>query len=351
MTVEVYQSPNDSSWNVTQNPDHDYPQEGFELASFFSTSVNFSIIDSYSSASTPTRYNGDPVDNGSWADKTDVGSANSWFVIESIGSPTTPQWQAKIQWTDEYTDFDDPSGLDYQFEASRSKVLIRFAAHGGWDLDPSTPDFNPTGYPTNPTYRSTDNVYFHAGQNSNPGRWYLIADVGQLCRFGDHREDAPYTINNFAGFYGDITPIDPIEQTMPRVAIPTKFNGTGSLKVVEDSNSFLTGDSLTNAWGGATGGVAFEDSSGGLVQGAYMQPTATHILNASSQFNQHGTTPKIDTLPYYVISTTHGVLGTVSMFERGYGPGLMLIDSMQWLSTRNGYCLMIKWDGSSVLNI
>jgi len=351
MTVEVYQSPNESSGNTTQNPDHDYPQEGFELATFFSGSVNFNIIDSYSSASTPTRYNGDPIDNGSWAAKTDVASANSWFVIESIDSPTTPQWQAKIQWTDEYTNFDDPSGLDYQFETSKSKVLIRFAPHGGWDLDPTTPDFNPTGYPTNPSYRSTDNCYFHAGYAGLITRWYLVTDVGQLCRFGDRREDPPYRMLNFAGFYGDITPIDGVEQTMPRVAIPAKFNGNGSLDVVEVTNSLLTGDSNTCAWGGATGGVAVEDSAGALVQGAYMQPSAMYILNASSQYNQHGATPKIDTLPYYVISTTHGVLGTVSMFERGYGPGITLVGAKEWLSTRNGYCLMIKWDGSTNLTI
>lgn len=350
MAVEVYESPNDSSWNQAQNPDHDYPQEAWELASFFSSSANFSIIDSYSSIA--GRYNGDPITGGgpAWASKADIGSANGWFVIQSIASPTSPQWQAKIQWTDEYVDFDDPSGLDYGFEATRSKVLIRFAAHGGWDLDPTTPDFNPTGYPTNPTYRSGDNYYFHAGLNSQPCRWIIVADVGQMCRIS-YFNSIPYRSATFCGYYGDITPVDAAEQSMPRVAIKGFYDPNGSLYNVENADALLTGDGQIANWNDTEGGVAFEDKDGNWVGTPYMQPGATHIFNAATQYNLHDVLPKLDTVPYYVISTTHGLIGTVPLFERGYGPGFTLVDSLQWLSTRAGYCLLIKWDGVTALSV
>ena len=350
MAVEVYQSVADSSWNASQNPDHDYPQEAWELASYFSSGSNFVIIDSYSSVA--GRYKGDPITGGgpAWASKADIGSANGWFIIESVGSPTSPQWQAKIQWTDEFVDFDDPSGLDYGFEATRSKVLVRFSPRGGWDLDDTNPDFNPVGYPTNPTYRSSNNQYFHAGQNSVSGRWFLVSDNGQLLRFG-RTNTIPYRIFNWAGYLGDITPVDPVTQVLPRVLIPAMSNSLGSLDAIETADSILTGDGQVVTWGEDGSGLAFEDKDGNWQETGFMQPTATHIMNAFSQYNLHDIVPKLDTYPWYVISLTHGLLGTLPLLERGYGPGFTLVNTKQYLSTRAGYGALIKWDGVTNLNV
>ena len=346
MAVEVYQSVADSSWNQSQIPDHDYPQEAWELASFFSSSANFSIIDSYSSVA--GRYKGDPITGGgpAWASKADIGSANGWFIIESIGSPTSPQWQAKIQWTDEYVDFDDVSGLDYGYEATRSKVLLRFAAHGGWNLADTTPDFNPTGYPTNPTYRSADNYLFHAGENSLDCRWFLVADNGQLLRFS-RKNTIPYAIRNWAGYFGDILPVVPASQPMPRIAMPSTISPTNpSLDDYNSQYAILTGDSYTLA-----DQIGFQDKDYNWVLTPYHQPEATHILNAATHYNQFDVVPKLDTYPFYALSTTYGMLGTIPLIERGYGPGFVLVNTMLYLSTRAGYCVLIKWDGATSLNV
>lgn len=346
MAVEVYQSVADSSWNKNQSPDHDYPQEAWEMASFFSSSASFVIIDSYSSVA--GRYKGDPITGGgpAWSSKADIGSANGWFVIQSVGSPTSPQWQAKIQWTDEYTDFDDVSGLDYGYEANRSKVLIRFAAHGGWNLADTTPDFNPTGYPTNPTYRSADNYLFHAGEDNISSRWFFVVDNGQLLRFS-RTNTIPYAIRNWCGYYGDILPVDPVSQVMPRVAMPGPYvegypnlNGEGNFY-------FLTGDNYTVS----STGIGFQDSSYNWVLTPYNQPSANHVFNALTQYNQYDVVPKLDTYPVYALSTTYGILGTIPLAERGYGPGFTLVNSKQYLSTRADYCVLIKWDGVTNLNV
>lgn len=354
MAVEVYQSVADSSYNIFQNPAHDYPQEGWEMASFFSASANFAIIDSYSAAA-GGRYKGDPITGGGpmWASKLDVSATNAWFIIESIGSPTSPQWQAKIQWTNNTTGFADPSGVDYGFEGQTYKVLIRFAPNGGWNLADTNPDFNPTGYPTNPTYRSANNYYFHAGWGTGgPYRWFFVADSGQLLRFS-RKNTIPYQVWNWCGYYGDITPIDPTADTMPRVAIPYLTNptyGYASIGRVQEADCILSGDSYVNPWASYSG-MAFQDRNGDWIETGQMMPTATHILNSLTQYNQFDSIPRLDTLPFYVITTSHGMLGTLPLCERAYGPGFTLVNSKQYLSTRAGYCLLIKWDGSTILNV
>ena len=56
-------------------------------------------------------------------------------------------------------------------------------------------------------------------------------------------------------------------------------------------------------------------------------------------------------LPYYVLSDTHGMIGTLSIIARGFGPGFMLVDNKNWLATRYGYGCIFKWDGSTDLDI
>lgn len=345
MAVEVYISSASGSRGVTG---FDYPQEAWELASFFSGSAHFSIIDSYSSV--VGRYTGDPIFGGSpvWASKSDIGEANDWFIIESIGSTAASmQWQAKIQWTDG-TAFDDPSGEDYNYEGQTGKLLIRFAPHGGWNT--TSLDFEPTGYPTNPTYRASPNYQFWLGSYYvADNRWYLVADTGQFTRFS--RENvSPMFIGNFGGFYGDITPVDPVSQPMPRVAILPHVQDN-SLNQIENGSGVLTGDNYTAGWDSTGGGVAFQNATYGWSGTAYRQPTGTRLINYLTQYNKFDSTPKIDMLPYYVLSDTHGMIGTLSIIARGFGPGFMLVDNKNWLATRYGYGCIFKWDGSTDLDI
>ena len=344
MAVEVYIS---SAESVYASSTKDFAQEGWELASAFSAFSHFDIIDSYSSV--VGRYIGDPIGDSQWTSKSDVGQSNCWIVIRSVLSPISPQWEAKIQWTHS-TPFDDPSGLDYGSEGNTYQLRIRFAAHGGWNT--TSLDFNPTGYPTNPTYRSSNNYNCYCGGYwLGNNRWYLIADTGMFTRFS-REGGTSIRIGTFGGFYGDIIPVDPVLQPMPRVAIPSRL-ASGDLNTLDgydSSNYVLSGDGNVNGWGETAGGVAFQNVTYGWSETGYRQPTTGRLINYLTQYNRYDSTPKMDMLPFYVLSETHGMLGTISLIGRGYGPGFMLVDNKNWLATRHGPCCVFKWDGSTDLD-
>jgi hypothetical protein len=146
----------------------------YEMAQYFSNSSLFTIIDSYSL--TTDRYKGDPIDDSIWTSSASINmDSNPWFIIKSTTSPTTPQWECKIQGHRPSTGFADPSAADYGTEGSGRVIRFRFAAYGGWNLADTDPDF--VG-PSSET--SGNNIgYFvtHTG-SGHQMKNYIIADDG-----------------------------------------------------------------------------------------------------------------------------------------------------------------------------
>jgi len=343
MTVEVYQS-------IYAGEDYNnYPREAFELATFFSNSLNFTIIDSYSSLT--GRYKGDPIADAVWTDWTlHIHQNNSWFVIQCETSIHVglPKWQCKIQWSNNVA-FDDCSLPSYGYDGGTRVFVWRFSPYGGWDLADTNPDFNPTEYPSTISYRSSSNMKFYVGHggSGNDTRWFLIADSGQLLRF-NRRNQGAYDAMYYAGYMGDITPVDPVAQVMPRVFFP---GGQVSLDYVY-TNGFLPEDVYTTGWSTSYGGLGFENASRDWIEDGYTIPGGTNMVNYWSQPNKHAPSFQLDILPYFIISPhdTGCLLGTIPLIGRAYGPGFQLFDSKNWLSIVGAYGPVFKWDGSTDLN-
>jgi len=373
MAIEVYQS------QYAGDDYNNWPREAFELASFFSGSSHFTIIDSYTThwwenrpwdGPLPTpyasyvghRYKGDPIadtearPSGSggpyrvWEDTTDMGSANDWFVIQCEttihGSYGLPKWQAKIQWTNS-TGFDDVSGLNYGTEGSTRRFNVRFSPHGGWNLADTNPDFDPAGQ----SYRSSQNhMYtFGHGGSGNDTRWILVADDGQLWKM-NRRNQSAFDAIYFEGYMGDIVPVAPAgDQPVPRV-----FHWGGADVDYVYTNGYLPEDSYVTGPSDTYGGLAFEDESGLWVEEGFRLPDGQRMASYLTQPNRHAadllSQYEIDVLPYYLIGSTKGMIGTVPLVGRSYMPGFMLIANKQILCTKAGYGVLVKWDGSTDLN-
>jgi hypothetical protein len=368
MAIEVYQSV------YAGNLSADFEREAFELATFFSNSPHFTIIDSYTShwwsnrpfnggADPPAtyvahRYKGDPIADtevrpgGSggpykvWEDANDVGAVNNWFVIqcETTIHDGLPKWQAKIQWQEAPSGFADVSGLPYGTLVG-SQMGWRFAAKGGWDLADVTPDFVPAGS----LYRSSNNhvMYVGHGGSGQETRWFLVIDNGQLLRFNRRNVGAKEAMF-FSGYMGDITPIAPaVDQPVPRIFL---FGGQCQIATVV-SNAFLPEDIYITAFSEIYGGLCFEDEAGLWVETGWTLPDGQRMINYLSQPNRHAPTFELDVLPYYVVTSNgKGMLGTIPLIGRGYGPGFMLTANKTILTVASGYCPFFGWDGVTDLN-
>jgi hypothetical protein len=368
MAIEVYQS--SGQGNINWN----YNVEAFEVASFFSQSAHFTIIDSYTTHywnNYPTipktygvlRFNGDPIGTDDparapgvkyWDTADDVGADNSWFVVRCdttrFGVLGLPSWEVKIQWV-EGGAFDDVSGLDYGNEGLTQSMFWRFAPRGGWDLAPATPDFTLGGG----SYRSSPNheMYAGTGGSGDAHRWFFVVDDGQIIRF-NRRNARAYEARWFGGAMGDvITPPVPIGTgpTMPRVWL---VGGQVPLTTV-GNNTFLPEDSYFTSNPGVMsetyGGVSFEDTGGNWVETGYRIPDGQRMVNYRSQPNRHAAPNyQLDVLPYFVLANGYGLLGTMPLVGRTYGPGFGLFNNMNWLSMAGGYTPVFGWDGSTPLN-
>lgn len=318
-----------------------WPASIFKLATFFHDATeHFEIIDSYSGQSTPNRYKGDPITNGSWASSSDVGSNNNWFVVRCKTSIHTglPNWELKIQWTNSVA-FDDVSGLDYGNEGSIRNCYGRFAPRGGWNLADTNPDFAPAG---SPSYVSSQNQPFIRSDNTHV---LMTFDDGQIVSV--RREVASYyNISFFGGFVGDINPVSASDQPMPRVF----FSAGGACSVngsngAIGNNSMLCEDGFTCSTSYAV--IGFEDSSTNWQETGFSLPSNAALMRVQASPNRYGTTPELDIAPYQPMPIGYGLIGDIPCLGLAQGVGGTLFNNKEWLSTTASYCLVMRWDGTT----
>lgn len=353
MTVEVYKANNRAgSWWTTGY----FDEEMFDLATFFSGSVNFDIIDSYSNTSTPQRFNGDPITNGSWTSVADIDENDAWIVIRCITSihSDIPDWECKIQCTRSTTfaDVSDPTGVKYPLHHGSTNVMcFRMGPVGGWDFAGSTPDFNSVGLGT--TDYSTENHLMWVGPDAGFGTgnvydWFIVADAGGFCRFNKINSD-PFYIISFGGYMGDYIPIDNTLQLFPRCFIGSG-NETNFIYSIGNSrvlceDQYTTGNNFSVD--DTDPGIAFYDHTNSLVEVGYSLPGHNYLFDEYTNPNNLGSSRTIDTAPYTPMPIGYGSIGTIPLISKGRGIGPVLLDSGNWISTADNYCLYIKWDGST----
>lgn len=340
MTVEITIS-SIADWVNTN-----YGIRMFETAQYFSGSTNFNIIDSYSSSATPNRYNGDPIADGKWTSGSDVNNDNSWFVIECITSLhsglSIPNWQAKYQWSN--VAFDDCSGLDYDMESDTNVIALRFAAYGGWDLDPSTPDFTgPSGQ------KSGKNKKIAPAQGIGV---YLLRNIfyeddGQfmwLMQNGSVGSDQLfYTLTTVIG---DFSPIDLDSHPMPRLHI-NGFNDPVTGVIATDSwlceDSHWSNSSPTT-WTDTNLGIGYENPSGTWTEEGFKSKTTGIIVNRYSQPAPHRSPLDTTIKPYQICTYSSGPIGEIPGLGKMYGIGQALFDERNWISLGKGLSLAMKWN-------
>jgi hypothetical protein len=323
----------------------------FETAQYFSSATNFSIIDSYSSASTPNRYKGDPIANSVWTSGSDVANDNSWFVIECTTtlypSLSLPNWQAKYQWTDT-VGFDDVSGLDYDMETDTRVIALRFAAYGGWTLADTNPDFVGPSSQSSGSNKEVGCGGYGSGQIM---RNIFYEDSGQFIHVVQNQfigsDDKILTITTVMG---DIEVIKTSAQTMPRVHIngydDPVIDPPGSNRwICEDqywSNTALT------SWSSIELGIGYEAPDGiTWVEEAFKTQTSDLVTNEFSQPTLHNTFFEMDTEPYLVCTYSNGPIGEIPGLGKIFGIGQNTFSSQSWLSMGGQTCMALKWDGST----
>ena len=389
MAVEIYK---DSASAIYTN----WLSIAWTLANAFSQSAHFDIIDSYTPhwwqnrpwngplPGTPLasyighRYKGDPIaDNevrpsGSgrpykvWHDTNDLTRDGGWFVVECKTSihaglgVTLPKWQAKVQWGYSYwDDVSDPTGLIYPLKPgadytgrSRRNMCWRFSPWGGWDKADVTPDFRPAGR-AYPCSSQNHDQYLGHGGSGNDTRAYTVMGDGYFMRWHRRNINARDAMG-LGGFIGDINPALP--GTLPN---PRCFLGSGGnifeLKTV-GSHRVLCEESFNS--GGSNwetsdiiGGVCFPDHNEDLIEEGFRVPTGWLIMeNGLCIPNGQSPNLELDTFPYIPMPlTTKGMWFDVPPIRKGYGVGFTPVANKQWISTGEGYCSYLKWDGSTPL--
>jgi hypothetical protein len=320
----------------------------FEKATFISTiSPNLRIIDSYSVSATPNRYIGDPIADGIWTVAGDVNNENSWIVVECITHlyPTLslPNWQCKYQWVNAAA-FDDVSGLDYDMEGDVRVIAVRFAPYGGWDFDPSTPDFSgPAGQLSGSNKK--------VGTSSAPGtllRNIYYEDVGQFMHLVQYKDvGTNELIKTLTTVMGDFTVIDSAAQTMPRLHMNTTFGNTvidppGNNSWICEDN-FWSNTALTS-WSDIHLGIGYEAPNGTWTEEAFQTQTSDLLVNEYSQPTQHTTLFEMDVEPYLINTYSNGPIGELPGIGKIYGIGQDTFAANTWLSMGGQTCLAMRWD-------
>lgn len=315
-----------------------WPASMFKLATFFHDATeHFEIIDSYSTSSSPNRYKGDPIANGSWVSSSDIGANNCWFVVRCKTSIHTglPNWELKIQWTNT-AGFDDCSGFDYSNEGNTRRCEGRFAPRGGWNLADSNPDFAPTG---SPNYVSSQNRPFLRSDDTHV---YMTFDDGQIVAV--RKETSSYlNFSYFGTFVGDINPVSLSDQPMPRMYMSA--SGAVSMRGAIGNNTMLCEDNYVCSTSYCH--AMFEDSAGDWQDTSWSLPSNAALMRVQASPNQYGATPELDVAPYQPMPTGYGLIGDIPCLGIAQGPGACLFNDKEWLSVGSTYCLVMRWDGTT----
>ena len=346
MAVEVYMSHGRAS-------SYDYLDlEFFDLASFFSASSHFTIIDSYSV--TVGRYKGDPIANSIWTSRLSISENGSWMVVEcqtyQVGHGSLPKWQAKIQVQGggSFVDPSDPTGVKYpKNHGSNSLIASRFAPWGGWDLEDTLPDFNPVAV----AHPSSQNHQCNMSPSANEARWFLICDDGWMLRFSRYHVST-FRPCRFGHFIGDVTPVDFTDWPMPRAMLSSGQihedfipNVTGDL-LCEGSYLSGSGDYSTTE---TYKGISFPDHNGNWIQEIFSVPDGSMMPYAERR-NPHAGGMEIGFFPYIPIpNTTKGTWFSIPGIRKGRGIGATLIYNKTWMCGADDYTVFFPWDGSTPL--
>lgn len=358
--IEVYQSDSDIGGNYSGRT------QMWNLASFFSVSLHFNIIDSYSAI--VGRYKGDPIADTQWTSPANIGlGQNDWIVIECqtqhptldvMGYIDLPKWQGKFQIADRFNyiaDPSDPTGVKWpKNHGSETTTVFRFAPYGGWDLADSLPDFNPSSPPSSGDVSTQNHMQkSRAILGTTATIWNLICADGCLMRIGRYHGGA-YNFIQLPQIIGDIIPISKTHMPMPRAALNNGF-GSGSSGIIDTGGPYLFGESnlLTNGGldysttDGSYGGISFWDEDENLIQNPYYSANRSALQWALG--SQHSPHPDIELIPFIPIPSSRTPYFAFPYVRKAMMPGISRVNNKQWLTMGHGWGPAVVWDGSSAI--
>ena len=322
----------------------------FHIAKGVSGSSSWEVIDSYSSLSTPNRFKGDPIDNGSWTDAdTDVGTDDSWIVIQQKNPRTGyPAMQMKIQGST--ATYNDVSGAGYKWEGTFqfNALALRWSPKGGWDLADVTPDF---GTPT----ECSDNrrVAWDGLGSGHDGRWFLVMDDDFIFAIGRKVTGGDYWLQ-VAFYIADYNPKSTTQDTITNPArliisrdTTGQFDPSGS-----DATAFATeAQNINNP-------VGILDENGLYAEWPYSCSLMESFVAPESQPNEFDSNVAVDMMEILIKGHTGGtpagpdtrIIGSLKHIFRGYclGDGA-LFDSKQWMCGGADWAIIFPWDGSTAV--
>lgn len=325
-----------------------------EVAKAVSAHASWDIIDSYAPRASPTRVNGDPISGGLWGgiDKTaNNGNTNAWFVAEQK-NPTggRPAMQVKFQQSNAFGVLDDPSGEDYGYEGSANATVVRFAPFGGWDLDPSTPDF------ANPTTKVSKN-FFIQHDFASAGNWYFHMDDDHIMQLmyntsGNDWHSVPFYVGEYTPmFAGQDTPSTPAYMyygSDKDYEVKPYWLGLSSI-VEHFVNEEDSADDIV---------VACPDENGEIQTWmAYCPPMSDGFIEAAMTPNEFDPVVGVDLIEILFAgkaisgSPDTRMIGSLKHAWRGWGIGNGgFIGNKQYLTLgANVACTIVDWDGATGL--
>lgn len=345
--------------------------ETFQMATDFSNSEHFTVIDSYSHIK--GRYKGDPIADGFWTSSSDLDEMNEWFVVEcqtqhpkltEMGFTSLPKWQAKYQFAGgiiygpyyPFYDVSDPTGVKYPKNHGASSIACcRMGPYGGWDLADSLPDFNPISPPSSGDV-STQN---HRTPTTT-GASIVVAEIfanGVFYRLKFRKEASYNQIALVAEIVGDVIPLkadfmpNPRALFRPGTAPGNIYNYTppgSGMGFIAENNDQTNGTSDYATTDSSGGGIAFWDENESLVESGFTQPT--QYSSWWGMISRFPSSPPAELMPFIPIPWKSGYRFPYFSFpyvRKGAMPGFKLINDKEWLAVGNGYGPFFKWDGVS----
>ena len=324
----------------------------FELALALDAHAGWSIIDSYAPGASPQRVNGSPFSLGLWGGlDRNAAQGNAWFVVEQQ-NPTggRPAMQIKFQCANS-GGFDDPSGNDYGNEGANRFSAVRLAPFGGWDLDPSTPDF------ANPT-KVTNNYRLQMDDGADNCNWYFHIDDDHIMFLM-----FDFTDNNWhsIGFYaGEYTPMFGAQDTADHPAY-MYYGSDADTQILPywGGISSITPHFIQENYPTGTNTIVACPDENGLMQewDAWCPPMSNGFIGGTSSPNEFDPVVGVDLIEVLFGglqksgSPDSRMIGSMKHVWRGWGIGLAgFIGAKQYLTLGgNVSCAIVDWDGVTSL--
>lgn len=391
--TRVYQGSIDG---VSGEYDH-FKKQVYEIATAFSRSPHFEIIDSYSdrwwsnkpwdgqqyswdpylyrpSASyTGKRHKGDPIvdtevrssgytypiwssyGDSAWSlTHTDIGHYNSWFVVEcqtenpilaAMGFSGLPKWQMKFQWYSSTAhpalqDVSDPTGVKYPDYHDNERIMVtRMGAWGGWDLADVTPDFNPASPPLPAGVTpSTQNSHFTMGSGAADMRTqFIITSSGVVNIISTVSSGGKGFVYN--GLYaGDVIPRTVVDMPMPRALYGNSWGTSEGFSY----NGFLEAD-------GASSGkrfFSFWDYNNELVNRSIYHGSRRSALRWAAANHPYADYLEKDAHPIIIFPDSRpGMMIELSYMKQGYCSAQQTSHNKNWLHIGPTWGTIFPWDG------